>query len=171
MDEIVDQDLFLKMNLRIRNGSPGDHSRVLAVMPEWWGGRDLSSGLLKLFFIHFHDTIFIAERNSELAGFLVGFLSQSNSIEAYVHLLGVHPDLRKQGIARTLYECFFDLCRKRGRSLIRACTSPVNVVSIEFHRKMGFQIEPGEKEIEGVPVTLDYLRENEPKVLFAKSIG
>ena len=33
--------------------------------------------LPKLFFVHFRDTSFVAERNGELSGFLVGFLSQS----------------------------------------------------------------------------------------------
>lgn len=150
-------DPLLKWNLRIRNGSPADHPRILSFMPEWWGGRDLSHSLLKLFFIHFQDTIFIAGKDSELAGFLVGFFSQSRPKEAYIHLLAVHPDLRKKGIARALYECFFDVCRTKGRSLIRACTSPVNKVSIEFHRKMGFRIEPGEKEIDGFPVTVNYI--------------
>jgi len=170
MNQIVHPDLFLEMNLRVRNGTPEDHPRVISVMPEWWAGRDLTGGLLKLFFIHFQATIFIVERDSELIGFLVGFLSQSFPEEACIHLLGVRPDLRQKGIARALYECFFDVCRRKGRSLIRACTSPVNRGSVEFHRKMGFRIEPGEQEIDGFPVTLNYLRANDPKVLFTKSL-
>ena len=47
--------------------------------------------LPKLFFVHFRDTSFVAERDGELAGFLVGFLSQSEPEEAYVHFVGVSP--------------------------------------------------------------------------------
>ena len=47
--------------------------------------------LPKLFFVHFRDTSFVAERNGELAGFLVGFLSQSEPDAAYVHFVGGQP--------------------------------------------------------------------------------
>jgi ribosomal protein S18 acetylase RimI-like enzyme len=157
-------------NLTIRSGGPSDHSRILAVMPGWWGGRDLSDMLLKLFFIHFRDTIFIVERESELVGFLLGFYSQTLPDEAYIHFVGVHPDLRGQGLGRTLYEHFFELCKSKGRSIVHSCTSPINKGSIEFHKRMGFEIEPGDGEIEDVPVTLDYHRPGEAKVQFRKCL-
>ncbi len=31
-------------------------------------------------------------------------------------------------------------------------------------------MEPGEREVDGFPVTMNYLRENDPKVLFVKSL-
>ena len=59
--------------------------------------------LPKLFFIHFRETSFVAERNGELAGFLVGFLSQSEPNAAYVHFVGPGPAARGTGLARDLY--------------------------------------------------------------------
>jgi len=158
-------------SVKIRNGSPSDHGKILAVMPEWWHGRDLTRHLLKIFFIHFKETIFIAEKDSDLIGFVIGFLSQSEPDEAYIHLLGVHPGMRRLGLGRLLYKEFFEVCQKKGRSIFRACTSPLNKLSVEFHRHMGFQIEPGDDLIDGLPVTKNYLRENEPKVLFKKVVG
>jgi len=43
--------------------------------------------------------------------------------------------------------------------------------SIEFHIKMGFQIEPGNGEKGGFFVTLDYNRPGDPKVLFTKILS
>jgi RimJ/RimL family protein N-acetyltransferase len=69
-----------------------------------------------------------------------------------------------------LYNRFFDLCRTHGRKIIRACTSPVNRGSVKFHRRLGFRLEPGDDEIDGLPVTSDYNRPGDHKVLFTKYI-
>ena len=54
--------------------------------------------------------------------------------------------------------------------MVRSCTSPVNRDSIAFHQKMGFAIEPGDAEVDGIPVTLDYNRPGDHKVRFKKWI-
>ena len=139
-------------------------------MPDWWDGRDLSAMLPKVFFIHFSDTIYIAERHGELAGFLVGFFSQAQEEVGYIHFVGVHPDCRKAGVGRMLYEKFYGACRAQGRGVIKSCTSPVNQLSVGFHQSMGFELEPGDGEVDGIPVTMHYLGENDPKVLFKKTL-
>ncbi len=157
-------------NVKIRNGTPLDHGKVVSVMPEWWGGRDLSSSVLKVFFIHFNDTTYIAEIDDELVGFLIGFMSQSDEKVGYIHFAGVHPQFRRSCIGRQLYEKFYAECKANGRSIVKSCTSPVNKLSIKFHQKMGFEIEPGDGIIDDVAVTLDYLGKSSPKVLFKKTI-
>lgn len=155
-------------HLKIRNGKPPDHEKIVSVMPEWWGGRDLSSSVLKVFFIHFKQSTFIAEIGDELIGFLVGFMSQSEERVGYIHFAGVHPQFRKFGIGRRLFEKFYAACKANDRSILKSCTSPVNKLSINFHRKMGFEIEAGNGIIDDVPVTLDYLGKGNPMVLFKK---
>ena len=132
---------MIKETLKLRNAMPSDYARIISVMPEWWSGRDLTALLPELFLVHFCDTSFIIEQGFELIGFLVGFMSQSRRNEAYIHFVGVHPDFRKVGIASSLYEQFFMVCRRRGRFTVRACTSIVNTGSIEFHARKGFQVE------------------------------
>ncbi len=46
----------------------------MAVMPDWWGGRDLRDLLPRIFFEHFRGTSFVVEHEDELVAFLVGFL-------------------------------------------------------------------------------------------------
>lgn len=139
-------------------------------MPAWWNGRDLRAMLPRLFLVHFNDTSLIAEDRGALVGFLVGFLSSSRPDEGYIHFVGVHPAYRRQGLARELYARFFRLCRRSGCSRVRACTSPVNRASIDFHRRMRFTLEAGDGEDHGVPVTLDYNRPGDAKVLFLKRL-
>jgi GNAT superfamily N-acetyltransferase len=157
---------------KIRKADSFDHETIIGALQDWWGGRDLTAMLPKLFLNHFHDTSFVAENNGRMIGFLIGFLSPSLKLknEAYVHFMGVHPDFRKKGIGKTLYECFFEICRTHGRTIVRACTSPVNRSSVEFHERIGFQLDPGDDEIDGFPVTRDYNRPGDHKVRFTKII-
>lgn len=154
------------LKLKIRNIKPEDHTRVIEVMPNWWNGRDLTSSVLKIFFIHFQNTSFIAKVNNEMAGFLIGFYSQTFKNEAYIHFAGVNPKFRRQGVGKELYKKFFEICKFNSIDTIRSCTSPINKLSILFHKDVGFSILPGDSEIDGVCVSMNYLRESDPKVLF-----
>jgi predicted GNAT superfamily acetyltransferase len=125
--------------IEIRHAVPADHARVITVLDEWWGGRRMRDMLPKLFFVHFGDTSLVAERDGELAGFLVGFLSQTEPDEAYVHFVGVSPGERGSGLGRTLYERFFAVAREHGRTRVSCVTSPLNDGSVAFHRSLGFE--------------------------------
>jgi len=114
--------------------------------------------LPKLFFDHFKNTSFIVEEEGEIIGFLIGFLSQSYSNEAYIHFVGIHPEYRGKGIGKELYNQFFDVIKQNGRNIVRCVTSPVNKASIAYHTKMGFEIEQGNKA-------------NQDKVLFVKYLN
>ncbi|MGW8301788.1 MAG: GNAT family N-acetyltransferase [Desulfobacterales bacterium] len=162
--------MMMPKNTSIREAKPSDHAGVIAALQNWWGGRDLSAMLPKLFLNHFNDTSLVVEKEDRMVGFLIGFVSPSLKNEAYVHFMGVHPDFRKKGIGTTLYEHFFEICRKYGRNIVRACTSPVNRGSVEFHKRIGFELEPGDDEIDGLPVTSDYNRPGDHKVRFTKFI-
>lgn len=156
--------------IKIRNGRPQDHEIIVSVMPDWWGGRDLSASVLKIFFIHFQETTFVVEKETQLIGFLVGFLSQSEEKVGYIHFVGVHPAYRKSGIGRLLYQQFYASCTAHHRSIVKSCTSPVNKLSIAFHQRMGFTIAPGDGLVDGISVSLNYLGKNDPKVLFSKDL-
>ena len=58
--------------------------------------------------------------------------------EAYIHFAAVAPAWRRTGLARSLYEQFFDRTRRDERTVVKAITSPQNATSIAFHRAMGF---------------------------------
>lgn len=143
------------MKLHIRHAEPTDYAAIIAVMNDWWGGRQVRDLLPKVFFVHFRDTSFVVEEKGQPIAFLIGFYSQTFPGLGYIHAIGVHPDHRKRGIAKALYERFYDTVRERGCRLVRAITSPVNKTSIAFHLAMGFQIEPGDAVDDGLPVHRD----------------
>jgi GNAT superfamily N-acetyltransferase len=156
--------------VQIRPIRPSDYRPVVSVIDDWWGGRHMADMLPRLFFEHFTDTSFAAERDGELVGFLVGFQSQSRPAEAYIHFVGIHPAERGHGLGRRLYERFFAAARARDCDLVRAVTAPVNRGSIGFHRQMGFDIVPGDAQAGGVPVAAGYDGDGQDRVRFVRKL-
>jgi ribosomal protein S18 acetylase RimI-like enzyme len=148
------------MTAAIRHAEPGDYGTVIQRIDEWWGGREMAAMLPKLFFVHFRDTSFVAERDGHLVGFLCGFRSQTYDDEAYVHFVGVDPGERGTGLGRTLYERFFAAVAPR--TIIRAVTAPVNERSVAFHQAIGFEVDRVDENYDGA---------GEARVLLVKRLG
>ena len=148
----------MNRDIQLRTAAAADYDRIIAVVDDWWG-RPIRHALPRLFLDHFHATSTVAETGGELAGFLVGFLSPSLPDAAYIHLVGVNPRSRGNGLARRLYDRFFDLAAADGRRVIRAITAPRNAASIAFHTAMGFTVT--------APIP-DYDGESSPKVIFER---
>ena len=155
---------------RFRPLGPGDFRPIADVFDDWWGGRPLRRLLLRPFFDHFGDTSLVAERDGELVGFLVGFVSSARSGEAYIHLVGVAPSARGSGVGRELYERFFAMASDRGCDTVRAITAPSNRGSIAFHRSMGFELERSDRTVDGVPVHAEHDVEGGDRVQFVKAL-
>jgi predicted GNAT superfamily acetyltransferase len=138
------------MAVEIRHVQPSDYGRVIQHVNEWWGGREMAPMLPRLFFIHFESTSFVADReDGTLAGFLIGFLSQTDPATAYVHFVGVAPAERGSGLGRELHERFFAAARASGRSVVRCVTSPANAASLAFHEALGFEREDTVEDYDG----------------------
>jgi len=157
--------------MHIRNVKPTDYPTIISSLNQWWGGRKMSDMLPKLFLEHFRETSFIVARDDQIIGFLIGFFSPTITDEAYIHFVGVHPDYRMQGIGQTLYDRFFEIMHQNKRTIVRCVTSPINKGSIAFHTRMGFQIEPQETQMDGVPYYADYDGVGEHRVLFVKHLS
>jgi ribosomal protein S18 acetylase RimI-like enzyme len=157
--------------MNIRPISERDHAPIVAVVNEWWGGRQIAGLLPRLFFAHFQDTSFAIEDAGRVIAFLIGFVSQTNPRQAYIHFVGVHPEYRKHGLGKQLYELFFETARARSCDSVHCITAPINSGSIAFHRRMGFQIEKSEQQHDGVAFTADYDGPGQDRVLFVRRIA
>jgi ribosomal protein S18 acetylase RimI-like enzyme len=149
--------------VEIRHAEPADYGRVIARVNAWWDGREMAPMLPRLFFVHFEGTSYVVDDDEgQLAAFLIGFLSQTDADEAYVHFVGIAPEHRGEGLGRQLYERFFADAAENGRSVIRCVTSPANAGSVAFHRALGFEVEK---------VAGDYDGPGEDRVLFVKRLA
>ncbi|QPC45872.1 GNAT family N-acetyltransferase [Mangrovibacillus cuniculi] len=156
------------MKLRIATSS--DFDSISPLLNVWWGGRQMVDMLPRLFFQHFSSTSLVMEQDDEIIGFLVGLLSQDHVEEAYIHFVGVHPNHRKKNIAKVLYEEFYEIAKDNERSIVRCVTSPVNKASVAFHTKIGFEVEEGDKLVDGVDVHTNYDGNGQDRVLFWKQL-
>jgi ribosomal protein S18 acetylase RimI-like enzyme len=157
--------------MNIRPIDEHDHTPIVAVVDEWWGGRQMAGLLPRLFFRHFQDTSFAVEEHGQMIAFLIGFVSQTDPRQAYIHFVGIHPQHRKRGLGSQLYQLFFENIRARGCDSVRCVTSPINTGSVAFHRRMGFRIEKSDRERDGVPFTADYDGPGQDRVCFVKQIA
>jgi ribosomal protein S18 acetylase RimI-like enzyme len=149
--------------VEIRHAEPADYGRVIGRVNLWWGGRDMAPILPRLFFVHFEGTSYVADdEDGQLAAFLIGFLSQTDPDEAYIHFVGVAPERRGGGLGRQLYERFFADASAHGRTLVRCVTSPANEQSVAFHKALGFEVER---------IAHDYDGPGEDRVLFVKQLA
>ncbi|WNV74309.1 GNAT family N-acetyltransferase [Geodermatophilus sp. DSM 44513] len=161
-----------------RHPRPDDHARVQAVLGHWWpgfggqaGARERAALLPRLFFEHFTDTSHLIEDDDGcLAAFLVGFLSPARPGAAYVHVVGVDPAAQRAGLGRWPYTRFTAAVRARGAREVGCITSPGNRASIAFHTWLGFDIEPGDQTVDGIPVHSDHDGPGLHRVVFTRSL-
>ncbi|MDA3649185.1 GNAT family N-acetyltransferase [Saccharopolyspora indica] len=161
----------------LRPAQEEDHPVIVAAIQRWWSdsrspeaARELSLLVPRLFLQHFAGTSLVAERDGRMAGFLIGFGSADRASDAYVHFVGVDPELRRSGLARRLYGEFFAAVARAGRTRVHCVTSPANTGSIAFHRRMGFELTGGDAEIGGIPVHRDYDGPGHDRVCFVREV-
>lgn len=155
----------------LRRPVPADHADVVAVVDDWWGGRQLSALVQALFFEHFASTSLIERGPEGLRSFPLAFDSADHPDVTYIHFVGVRPDLRGTGRGAELYERTFDDARARGRRRVECITGVSNRGSIAFHRAMGFELVPGDAvDPEGVPFHRDHGGPGVDQVLFRRTL-
>lgn len=96
-----------------------------------------------------------------LVGFMLAFRAKPHDSEiGYVHLIGIHPEHRRKGVARLLYAKFEEACRARGCSALKAITTHGNEGSVRFHAALGFKVSNVE----------DYAGPGRARIVFQKGL-
>lgn len=121
----------------IRGIKKEDFDYIVAVLDRWWGGPS-GERAHPVFFYELGEQALIAEEGGEVVGFLLGFLAPTSPMTAYVHLVGIHPDHRRRGVGKELYEHFTRRAHRAGARRIKAITTVGNEGSIRFHQALGF---------------------------------
>ncbi len=135
-----------------------DYDLIVQVIDRWWGGPT-SALAHPIFFYELGEMARIVEDEGVMVGFLLGFIAKSDlGNVGYVHLVGIHPDHRRRGVGRLLYEAFEADCRKANASRMKAITTLGNEGSQIFHQVLGWDMV----EIE------DYAGPGRPRIVFSK---
>ena len=139
-------------------GKP-DYDHIVQVVDRWWGGPT-SALAHPLFFYELGSLARVVETDGVLVGFLFGFVTEGGPRTGYVHLVGIHPDFRRRGVGRVLYQAFEEDCLGAGCGRLKAVTTAGNEGSIAFHRALGWQSE----------FVDDYAGPARPRTVFTKTL-
>ena len=135
----------------VRPITKGDFDRVVEVIDHWWGGP-IGTFAHPIFFYELGGAALVVEEGSLMIGFLLGFVVAGASaagpvrtdVDArcgYVHLVGIHPDFRRRGVGRLLYDRFTRDCRAAQCAGMKAITTPGHEGSIRFHVALGWDMQ------------------------------
>jgi GNAT superfamily N-acetyltransferase len=157
--------------MNVRPITKQDFDRIVEVIDHWWGGP-ISTFAHPIFFYELGGAALVAEEGDTMIGFLLGFLANGSGGKAgngageaarsgYVHLVGIHPDYRRRGVGRTLYDRFTRDCQAAGCVGLKAITTPGYEGSIRFHIALGWDVQ----EVE------DYAGPGRKRIVFSKRLG
>jgi GNAT superfamily N-acetyltransferase len=138
----------------------GDYDEIVRVIDRWWGGPTAALAH-PIFFYELGQAARVVEKDGRMIGFLLGFITPDDPPVGYIHMIGIHPDQRRQHVGHRLYESFEDSCRSAGCKGMKAVTVPGNDGSVKFHVALGWQWT----------TVRDYAGPGRDRVVFTKQLG
>ena len=132
--------------MNIREATVKDASEILLVMKnvEQSGFMLMSPGerstneadfekFIEKLILHDQSAIFIAELDDNIAGYLILRGESASRTKHRAHLVvGVHSDLRKRGIAQSLFEYAFPWAKEKGIIKIESSVTVKNEVAYQL---------------------------------------
>lgn len=144
----------------LRTVTIADLAAILAELEDFWGPERDMAFLHQALYVHeFGETSVLAERDGQIEGYLLGFVSQDGT--GYIHAVAVRRSAQGRGLARAMYERFEELVRDRDAHRLKAITAPENEGSRSFHEALGFAVE----EVEG------YSPSSGARLVFTRPLG
>jgi GNAT superfamily N-acetyltransferase len=145
--------------MQTRPLTKSDYDQIVQVLDRWWGGPT-SALAHPIFFYELGRLARVVEVDGVLVGFLLGFVCRDQPV-GYVHLVGIHPDFRRRGVAKMLYGAFEEDCQREGCRELKAITTVGNEGSVRFHTALGWS----KQELE------DYAGPGRLRVVFTKPLA
>jgi ribosomal protein S18 acetylase RimI-like enzyme len=164
-------------NIRIRTAKEDDFRDIFKIANNCRPMVTERISIYHIFTKFFQNTVFVAEKlqnkNEIIIGFLIGFISQTNSSEGYIHQLCVDPEYRGEGVAFNLIRNFLDAVSEIGCKKVYLIVKPINKDAISFYEKLGFNTEVPESKIlkfRNLNLFKDYDGFGEHMLVFRKDI-
>ena len=148
--------------------TPEDYEQILDDLAEFWDGRDTRHLHHPFLIREFGNSAFVIRSEGRVAAYLFGFVSQTEPV-GYVHAVAVRASARRRHLAQHLFGHFIQFARRNGCRHVKAITTPSNLASIAFHKRLGMRLL-GEPNADGTPVVADYAGRGASRVVFWKSI-
>jgi GNAT superfamily N-acetyltransferase len=155
--------------MQTRRITKKDFDEIVEVIDRWWDGP-INTFAHPIFFYELGEQALAIEDDGQLIGFLLGFIANEPALGSgpdatartgYVHLVGIHPEYRRRGVGRRLYDSFTDVCVRAGCERLKAITTLGNEGSQRFHLALGWDA----CEIE------DYAGPGRKRIVFTRDLG
>jgi GNAT superfamily N-acetyltransferase len=136
-----------------------DYQHIVQVIDRWWGTP--SAALAHpVFFYELGSLARVVEHDGILVGFLLGFVAPGPPKTGYVHLLGVHPDYRRRGVGKVLYQSFEEEARAAECRRLKSISIVENEGAEAFHKALDWTAT----EVE------DYAGPARPRLVYSKAL-
>ncbi|MBN2192574.1 MAG: GNAT family N-acetyltransferase [Polyangiaceae bacterium] len=145
--------------MRTRPLGKADFNHIVQLIDRWWGGPTTALAH-PIMFYELGSLARVVEHEGAMVGFLLGFIAPGPPKTGYVHLVGIHPDFRRRGVGKMLYETFEEDCREAACARLKSIGTTGNEGSIAFHKANGYSIHFVE----------DYAGPARPRVVFVKDL-
>ena len=96
-----------------------DYDHIVQIIDRWWGGPTTALAH-PIFFYELGSMARVVEHDGILVGFLLGFVAPGPPKTGYVHLVGIHPDYRRRGVGKVLYQTFEEDARAGREAVVEA---------------------------------------------------
>lgn len=124
----------------IERATMREYAAIVGALDLYW--PDAASAPLHhpLLVREFGDLSLVIRDDRGVAAYLFGLVATAEPV-AYVHVVGVRRDRRREGLASALYGEFERRAGGREITAIKAITRPANTRSRAFHAALGFDEE------------------------------
>lgn len=128
----------------------------------------------KIMLRYFGNTCFVAESGNNIAGILIGFVSQADRKTYFLWQIGVSSDTRGKGVGSAILEHVEREIRQLGCQRIELTIDPENIPSRRMFEKKGYRniskCEGHSIEIKGNVAIKDYYKPGRHFMLYEKII-
>lgn len=137
----------------ITRASMREYAAIVGALDQYWPSAEAAPIHHPLLVREFGDLSLVIRDEFGIAAYLFGLVATAEPV-AYVHVVGVRRDRRREGLASALYLEFERRAGSREIVAVKAITRPANTRSRAFHGAIGFEEEfvadyagPGEDRI------------------------
>lgn len=160
-------------NFKIRSVREDDFLKIAEINEKCPPIPTERNSIYHIFTKFFKKTSLVVEKSDGGAvGFLLGFISQDDPADAYLHLICVSQEWGGRGLAKEMLQRFLETVTESGCRRVYLITSPENKTSINFYKGSGFKVnKTGETIKVGDLVAFkDYNGPGDHKVVFYKPL-
>lgn len=158
----------------IRNATEEDFMSVHEFISDFRQLENYSEHVYKILLRYFSSSSFIAERDSDIIGFVMGFRSQDDKDIFFLWQIGVDSGAQGEGVGTNLLKRIEQQARVMGCEKIELSVDPKNIPSQRLFQKCNYnnisEREGETVEINGNIAVKDYYKPGSHFTLFGKKI-